>query len=100
MERLSPIQQVNQTIMFGNFTNTELDAIISAVKFARAAIVSQNKQAMRVGTVVKFTSSRSGSTITGTVKKVNRKFILVNEQKAGSLIGSTWRVPANMLEVV
>jgi hypothetical protein len=38
-------------------------------------------------------------TITGTVKKVNQKYILVNEQKAGSLIGSTWRVPASMLSV-
>ncbi len=33
MERLTQIQQVNQTIMFGKFTNVELDAIIDAVKF-------------------------------------------------------------------
>lgn len=99
MERLSQIQQVNQAIMFGNFTNDELNSIGDAIKFARASIAKQNKREMTVGTVVKFKNSRTGMTVTGTVKKVNRKFILVNEQKAGSLFGSTWRVPASMLEV-
>jgi len=100
MEQFSQIQQVNSAIMFGNFTNDELNSINDAVKFARATIAKQNKRAMNVGTVVKFKSSRTGMTVTGTVKKVNRKFILVNEQKSGSLIGTTWRVPASMLEVV
>lgn len=95
MERLTEIQQVNQAIMFGNFTNTELDSIISAIKFARGQIVKQNKREMTVGTPVKFVSSRDGRTVLGTVKKVNRKFILVNENGRPS----TWRVPANMLEV-
>ena len=99
MERFTAIQQVNSAIMFGNFTNDELNSINDAVKFARATIAKQNKRAMNVGTVVKFKSSRTGMTVTGTVKKVNRKFILVNEQKSGSLIGTTWRVPASMLEV-
>ena len=95
MEKLSQIQQVNQAIMFGNFTNTQLDSIIAAVKFARAQIVNQNKREMTIGTSVKFVSSRSGQTILGTVKKVNRKFILVTETNKPT----TWRVPANMLEV-
>ena len=99
MERFSQIQQVNSAIMFGNFTNDELNSINDAVKFARATIAKQNKRAMNVGTVVKFKNSRTGMTVTGTVKKVNQKYILVSEQKAGSLIGSTWRVPASMLEV-
>ena len=99
MEKLSTIQQVNSAIMFGNFTNDELNSIGDAIKFARASIAKQNKREMTVGTVVKFKNSRTGMTVTGTVKKVNRKFILVNEQKAGSLIGSTWRVPASMLTV-
>jgi hypothetical protein len=100
MERFSQIQQVNSAIMFGNFTNEELTSIIDAVKFARASIANQNKREMTIGTIVKFKNSRTGMTVTGTVKKVNRKFILVNEKKAGSLIGLTWRVPASMLEVV
>jgi len=100
MERLTQIQQINSSIMFGNFTNEELNSIGDAVKFARANIAKQNKREMTIGTIVKFKNSRTGITVTGTVKKINRKFILVNEQKTGSLIGSTWRVPANMLEVV
>ena len=99
MEKFSAIQQVNSAIMFGNFTNDELNSIGDAIKFARASIAKQNKRAMNVGTVVTFKNSRTGMIVTGTVKKVNRKFILVNEQKPGSLIGSTWRVPASMLTV-
>jgi hypothetical protein len=99
MEKLSQIQQVNQAIMFGNFTNDELNSINDAIKFARASIANQNKRAMNVGTIVKFTNSRTGMIVTGTVKKVNRKYILVSEQKSGSLFGSTWRVPASMLTV-
>jgi hypothetical protein len=99
MEKLSQIQQVNQAIMFGNFTNDELNSIGDAIKFARASIANQNKRAMSVGSVVKFTNSRTGLIVTGTVKKVNRKYVLVNEQKSGNLFGSTWRVPASMLTV-
>ncbi len=97
MERMTQIQQVNSAIMFGNFTNEELTSIIDAVKFARASIVNQNKRAMTVGTIVKFTSSRTGVSVTGTVEKINRKFIIVREN--GKAFGN-WRVPANMLTVV
>jgi hypothetical protein len=45
---------------------------------------------------VKFTSSRNGQTILGTVEKVNRKFIIVREN--GKAFGGSWRVPANMLQ--
>jgi len=99
MEKFSAIQQVNSAIMFGNFTNDELNSIGDAIKFARANIAKQNKRAMNVGTVVKFKNSRNGMIVTGTVKKVNQKYILVSEQKSSSLIGTTWRVPASMLEV-
>jgi hypothetical protein len=99
MERLTEIQQINQSIMFGKFTNTELDSMIDAIKFARAQIAKQNKNAMTIGTPVKFVSSRDGRTVLGTVKKLNRKYILVVENKPGIQMGATWRVPANMLEV-
>jgi hypothetical protein len=95
MERLSQIQQINQAIMFGNFTNDELTSIGDAIKFARSQIANQNKREMRVGTLVKFTSSRTGMSVTGTVQKINRKFIIVRETNKLS----NWRVPANMLEV-
>jgi hypothetical protein len=95
MERLTQIQQVNSAIMFGDFTNEELNSIIDAVKFARASIANQNKRALTLGTIVKFTSSRTGMPVTGTVQKINRKFIIVRETNKLS----NWRVPANMLTV-
>jgi hypothetical protein len=98
MEKLTTIQQLNSTIMFGNLTNIELDSIIDAVKWRRNQITQDNKRAFRVGDAVKFRNSRTGMTTVGTVKKINIKYILVSEQKTNSLIVSTWRVPANMLE--
>ena len=91
------IQEINSSIISGNFTNEQLDSIVMAVKFARNQIAAQNKQSLHVGNNVKFTSSRSGETVFGTVQKVNRKFIVVNESGKRNM---TWRVPANMLEAV
>ena len=91
------INDINQTIIRGDFTNEQLDSIVMAVKFARNTLVKKNKQSMWVGDTVKFTSSRSGETILGTVQKINRKFIVVRENGNRNL---TWRVPANMLEAV
>ena len=91
------INDINQTIIRGDFTNEQLDSIVMAVKFARNTLVKKNKQSMWVGDTVKFTSSRSGETVLGTVQKINRKFIVVRENGNRNL---TWRVPANMLEAV
>lgn len=96
---MTTINDINQTIIAGNFTDEQLSSIIMAVKFARNQIVKQNRGSMVVGTKVKFTSSRSGRTVFGTVQKVNRKFIIVRENGYNTL-GGTWRVPANMLEAV
>ena len=85
------IAEVNTAIITGNFTNDQLNSIGDAIKFARAQIAKQNKFTLVKGTQVKFTNSRSGQTVVGSVEKVNRKFIIV---KSGL---SNWRVPANML---
>ena len=92
MEKLSTIQQINSAIMFGNLSNVELESVISAVKFARAGLAKQNKRAFQLGDSVKFTSSRSGLTYIGTVRKVKIKYVLVNTP------GGLFNVPANMLE--
>lgn len=96
---MATIQEINSSIIAGNFTNEQLDSIVMAIKFARNQIVKQNRGSMVVGTKVKFTSSRSGRAVFGTVQKVNRKFIIVRENGFNTL-GGTWRVPANMLETV
>lgn len=92
MERFSEIQKINSSIMFGEFTNDQLDSIIAAVKFARNQIAKQNKNAFVKGSKVKFTSHRTGQTVIGEVTEVKRKFIHV---RSGF---TNWRVPANMLQ--
>ena len=93
------IKQINTAIMQGDLSNEELNSIGDAIRFARAQLVVRNKSALTIGSNVKFTSSTRG-TISGVVKKINRKFIIVDSSKPGSFINSVWRVPANMLEVV
>jgi len=92
---MSTIQEINSTIITGAFTNEQLDSIQMAIKFARAQLAQKAKFTFRAGSQVKFTSSKSGQTVLGTVEKVNRKFIIVREN--GKAFGN-WRVPANMLQ--
>ena len=89
------IKQINTAIMQGDFTNEELTSIGDAIRFARAQLVIRNKSALTIGSNVKFTSSTRG-TISGVVKKINRKFIIVDQTG----LHRSWRVPANMLEVL
>ena len=87
------IKDVNSAIIAGNFSNDQLSSIIDAVKFARSQLSQQNKRAMRLGTTVRFTSSRTGQALTGTVDKIAIKYITVRTPQG------LWKVPANMLEV-
>ena len=89
------IKQINTAIMQGDFTNEELNSIGDAMRFARAQLVVRNKSALTIGSNVKFTSSTRGI-ISGVVKKINRKFIIVDQP--GQF--RSWKVPANMLEVL
>ena len=89
------IKQINTAIMQGDFTNEELISINDAIRFARAQLVVRNKSVLTIGSNVKFTSSTRG-TISGVVKKINRKFIIVDQPG----LYRSWKVPANMLEVL
>lgn len=95
---MATIQEINSTIIAGTFTNDQLDSIIMAIKFARNQLATKTKFTLFKGSQVKFTSSKNGQTVLGTVEKVNRKYIIVKEN--GKAFGGTWRVPANMLEAV
>jgi hypothetical protein len=86
------VQTVNAEILAGNFTNEQLSSVIDAVKFARARLTEQNKRSLRLGGVVKFTSTKSGMTLQGTVDKIAIKFVTVRTPQG------LWKVPANMLE--
>lgn len=86
------IKQINSAIMFGTFTNTELDSIMSAVQYARAQLRAVKIRTFTRGDTVKFHSTKRGVTVTGTVTKVAIKYVTVKD-------GVTlWKVPANMLE--
>jgi hypothetical protein len=88
------IQQINETIMFGDLTNVQLDSIVSAIKFKRTQLVNSNKRSMTIGTDVKFTNNRTGQTVTGKVTSIKTKNVIVSTGV------SNWKVPANMLEIV
>lgn len=85
------IKDINQAIMFGSFTNTELSSILDAVKFARANITREVARSITIGTEVKF-RARTGQIITGRVEGIKIKNAVVN-------VGYTrYRVPMSMLE--
>ena len=86
------IQKVNNSIMFSNFTNEQLNSIVSAVQYARAELGKKKLREFRKGDTVKFTSVKRGCVMTGTVSKVAIKFVTVATKQG------LWKVPANMLE--
>jgi hypothetical protein len=92
MSQLS-IQDVNSAIMFGSFTNEQLESIAAAVKYRRAQIARETKRAIVLGDVVKFVNPRSGRTHQGNVVKINIKNVKVRDGV------TTWNVPASMLSV-
>ena len=74
---MTEISQINQAIISGTFTNDQLDSIMQAIKFARNQLAAKAKFTLVKGSQVKFTSSKSGQTVIGSVEKVNRKFVIV-----------------------
>ena len=92
MSQLS-IQDVNSAIMFGSFSNEQLESIAAAVKYRRSQISRENKRAIMMGDIVKFVNPRSGRTHQGNVVKINIKNVKVREGF------TTWNVPASMLSV-
>jgi hypothetical protein len=89
---MKTIQEVNQAIMFGTWTNVELSSMIDAVKWARAQLTKDVKNTIKPGQMVKFTSSKTGKTIVGDVTKIAIKYVTVRTPQG------QWRVPASMLE--
>jgi hypothetical protein len=88
------IKQVNSAIMLGTWTNVELNSMIESIKWSRNQLTKQIKRSIMVGDQVEFTSSKTGQTLQGRVRKVAIKFVTVD---TGATV---WRVPANMLRVV
>jgi hypothetical protein len=85
------VQEINQAIMFGEWTNVELSSMIDAVKWNRAGLAKATKRSLAVGDNVNFTSTKTGMNVTGVVVKIAIKYVTVQTVKG------LWRVPANML---
>lgn len=86
------IQDINSAIMFGNFSNEQLNSIAMAVKYARSQLGQAKRREFRAGDAVRFVNSRNGQILQGTVVRVKIKYVLVNTGTG------SWNVPAHMLE--
>ncbi len=88
------IKQINSAIMFGSFTDTELNSIVDAIRWTRARMQERNIRQLSLGSQVSWRSPRNPRGERGSVTKIGRKFVTVRTGE-----GLLWRVPANMLSV-
>jgi hypothetical protein len=86
------VATITREIVAGTFTNDELNKIADAIRFARGQLTQQNRRSLVVGTKVKFTNTRTGQVMSGTIEKMALKFATV------TTLGGRWKVPASMLE--
>jgi len=68
----------------------ELNRVVDAIKLRRTFIARDSARSLRIGDAVQFTGRRN-ETVTGIVKKINVKTVVVD---AGY---TQWKVPANLL---
>ena len=86
------IQDIIREIRNGVFTNDDLNAIGSAIQFARAQLGRDVRRGLFPGAQVYF-RSRDGSTVHGTVDSIKIKNAVITTS-----VGR-YRVPCNMLTV-
>lgn len=72
--------------------NDQLNQVIEAIKLKRQFLSRQAVRNFTIGDMVQFTS-KTGGKVNATVKKVNRKYVIVSAH----IGGQQWRVPATML---
>jgi hypothetical protein len=88
------INVLKTQIMLNGYSNAELNELGEAIKYARTQLSREVKRSIRVGDRVEFTDARIGYVHSGSVVKINIKYVHVNTNKG------TYRVPANMLTVI
>lgn len=91
------LQEINSAIISGGFSNDNLNSIAMAIKFARNQLTKVKASNFNVGQKVEFVNHKQNRTVVGEVTKINRKFIIVREDR-GNYMPMSWRVPASMLE--
>jgi hypothetical protein len=88
------INVLKTQIMLNGYSNDQLNELGEAIKFARGQLVKQVRRQLGVGAPVEFTSGRDGVTYSGTVRKINIKYVVVDTQRGA------YKVPASMLTVL
>ena len=71
----------------------QLREVADAIQLKRQYLAKQAIKNFIVGDMVQFTSRRTGGKVNATVKKVNKKYVIVSAH----IGGDQWRVPATML---
>lgn len=89
------LQQINTAIITGTLTNTDLDSIQDAVRFAKSRIASQLSVTLGKGSKVTMTHAKLGGRVVGTVLKVKIKKADVRLDT-----GMIYTVPLSMLTAV
>lgn len=86
------INDINTAIMFGDWTNDNINSMIAAIKYARNQLGKNAKRSLVIGDAVRFVG-RSGRSYNGSITKIMQKNCVVR-----TTCGTSYRVPANMLE--
>ena len=71
----------------------QLRQVADAIQLKRQFLAKQAIKNFIVGDMVQFTSRKTGGKVNATVKKVNKKYVIVSAH----IGGDQWRVPATML---
>ena len=71
----------------------QLREVADAIQLKRQYLAKQAIKNFIVGDMVQFKSRRTGGKVNATVKKVNKKYVIVSTH----IGGEQWRVPATML---
>lgn len=71
--------------------NDEVNQVVEAIKLKRTALSRSVTRSVRVGDMVSF-EGRQG-TVTGKVTKVNRKTLIVDDSRTGTV----WKVTASLV---
>jgi hypothetical protein len=91
MQKLKLVDVLNDIL---HMDNDALNRVISAVKMRRDQLHFTNTRSFKSGDRVEFTSSRTGTVLTGKVSRVKIKYVVVNCDN-----GQTWNIPGGMLRL-
>jgi hypothetical protein len=89
------VQQINTAIITGQLSNSDLDSIQDAIRFAKSRIANQLSVTLSPGRKVTMTHVKLGGRVTGTVVKVKIKKADVRLDT-----GMIYTVPLSMLTAV